>query len=93
MIPQEGHPVRCALSCTVLAVPMAIFPWNSFGEQESVCAYFRRSGSATATILNIIVISAGISAINSDAAPDARCRHVERGAGAESPAHRQQNHG
>ncbi|STV52523.1 putative amino acid permease [Klebsiella pneumoniae] len=48
VIPQAINtiPLRIILFyvCT-LAVLMAIFPWNSFGEQgESVCAYFRRSG-------------------------------------------------
>ncbi|PAM39262.1 hypothetical protein CEJ64_22855, partial [Acinetobacter baumannii] len=53
--------------CT-LAVLMAIFPWNSFGEQGSpfVLIFDGLGIPAAATILNIIVISASISAINSD---------------------------
>ncbi len=47
---------------------MAIFPWNSFGEQGSpfVLIFDGLGIPAAATILNIIVISASISAINSD---------------------------
>ncbi len=53
--------------CT-LAILMAIFPWNSFGEQGSpfVLIFSGLGIPAAATILNIIVISASISAINSD---------------------------
>lgn len=47
---------------------MAIFPWNSFGERGSpfVLIFDGLGIPAAATILNIIVISASISAINSD---------------------------
>ena len=51
-----------------LAILMAIFPWNSFGERGSpfVLIFDGLGIPAAATILNIIVISASISAINSD---------------------------
>ena len=71
VIPQAINtiPLRIILFyvCT-LAVLMAIFPWNSFGEQGSpfVLIFDGLGIPAAATILNIIVISASISAINSD---------------------------
>ena len=70
VIPQAINtiPLRIILFyvCT-LAVLMAIFPWNSFGEQSPFVLIFDGLGiPAAATILNIIVISASISAINSD---------------------------
>lgn len=97
VIPQAINtiPLRIILFyvCT-LAVLMAIFPWNSFGEQGSpfVLIFDGLGIPAAATILNIIVISASISAINSDLRRRTHdVRHVERGAGAEKlPAHRQQ---
>ncbi|VTN25675.1 putative amino acid permease [Klebsiella pneumoniae] len=98
VIPQAINtiPLRIILFyvCT-LAVLMAIFPWNSFGEQGSpfVLIFDGLGIPAAATILNIIVISASISAINSDifGRRTHDVRHVERGAGAEKlPAHRQQ---
>ncbi|STV41757.1 putative amino acid permease [Klebsiella pneumoniae] len=98
VIPQAINtiPLRIILFyvCT-LAVLMAIFPWNSFGEQGSpfVLIFDGLGIPAAATILNIIVISASISAINSDifGGRTHDVRHVERGAGAEKlPAHRQQ---
>ena len=53
--------------CT-LAVLMALFPWNHFGEQGSpfVIIFDGLGIPAAATVLNIVVISASISAINSD---------------------------
>lgn len=71
VIPQAINtiPLRIILFyvCTT-AVLMAIFPWNSFGEQGSpfVLIFDGLGIPAAATILNIIVISASISAINSD---------------------------
>ncbi|WP_254262943.1 amino acid permease, partial [Klebsiella variicola] len=71
VIPQAINtiPLRIILFyvCT-LAVLMAIFPWNSFGEQGSpfVLIFDGLGIPAAATVLNIIVISASISAINSD---------------------------
>lgn len=71
VIPQAINtiPLRIVLFyvCT-LAILMAIFPWNSFGEQGSpfVLIFSGLGIPAAATILNIIVISASISAINSD---------------------------
>lgn len=53
--------------CT-LAVLMALFPWDRFGEQGSpfVVIFDGLGIPAAATVLNIVVISASISAINSD---------------------------
>ena len=71
VIPQAINtiPLRIVLFyvCT-LAILMAIFPWNSFGERGSpfVLIFDGLGIPAAATILNIIVISASISAINSD---------------------------
>jgi len=71
VIPQAINtiPLRIVLFyvCT-LAVLMAIFPWNSIGQEGSpfVLIFSGLGIPAAANILNIIVISATISAINSD---------------------------
>lgn len=62
-------PLRIVLFyvCT-LAVLMAIFPWHAFGDRGSpfVLIFSGLGFPAAATALNVIVISASISAINSD---------------------------
>ncbi|MBV4412310.1 amino acid permease [Enterobacteriaceae bacterium YMB-R22] len=62
-------PLRIVLFyvCTLLVL-MAIFPWNQIGQQGSpfVLIFSGLGIPAAANILNIIVISATISAINSD---------------------------
>ena len=90
VIPQAINtiPLRIILFyvCTT-AVLMAIFPWNSFGEQGSpfVLIFDGLGIPAAATILNIIVISASISAINSDIFGAGRMMYgMSKGAGAES---------
>ena len=71
VIPQAINtiPLRIVLFyvCT-LTVLMAIFPWNSIGQEGSpfVLIFSGLGIPAAANILNIIVISATISAINSD---------------------------
>lgn len=71
VIPQAINtiPLRIILFyvCT-LFILMAIFPWNSIGQQGSpfVLIFDGLGLSAAASVLNIIVISATISAINSD---------------------------
>ena len=73
---------------------MAIFPWNSFGEQGSpfVLIFDGLGIPAAATILNIIVISASISAINSDIFGAGRMMYgmSKEGWRRKLPAHRQQ---
>ncbi|MFC6051302.1 proline-specific permease ProY [Acinetobacter sp. Ac_877] len=62
-------PVRILLFYVLtIFVLMAIFPWNQIGTQGSpFVQIFESLGiSSAATILNIVVISAAISAINSD---------------------------
>ncbi|MGV3344259.1 amino acid permease [Enterobacteriaceae bacterium LUAb1] len=71
VIPQaiNAIPLRIILFyiCT-LFILMAIFPWNSIGQQGSpfVLIFEGLGMPAAASVLNIIVISATISAINSD---------------------------
>lgn len=71
VIPQAINtiPLRIVLFyvCTLLIL-MAIFPWNNIGQQGSpfVLIFSDLGIPAAANILNIIVISATISAINSD---------------------------
>jgi histidine transporter len=71
VIPQAINtiPLRIVLFyvCT-LAILMAIFPWNSFGEQGSpfVLTFQHMGITAAAGILNFVVITASLSAINSD---------------------------
>ncbi|WP_312284164.1 amino acid permease [Yokenella regensburgei] len=71
VIPQAINtiPLRIVLFyvCTLMVL-MAIFPWNSIGQQGSpfVLIFSGLGIPAAANILNIIVISATISAINSD---------------------------
>ncbi|MGP3592244.1 amino acid permease [Vagococcus sp. WN89Y] len=71
VIPQAINtiPLRIVLFyvCTLLIL-MAIFPWSSIGQQGSpfVVIFSSLGIPAAANILNIIVISATISAINSD---------------------------
>jgi histidine transporter len=97
VIPQAINtiPLRIILFyvCT-LAVLMAIFPWNSFGEQGSpfVLIFDGLGIPAAATILNIIVISASISAINSDIFGAGRMMYgmSKEGLAPKLPAHRQQ---
>ncbi|WP_075181091.1 proline-specific permease ProY [Pantoea sp. 1.19] len=70
-IPQaiNAVPLRILLFYAgTLFVIMAIYPWNAVGQQGSpfVLTFERLGIASAATVLNLVVISASISAVNSD---------------------------